>query len=138
LLSLLSTLEETTNEKKKNLQAHWNRQREKNNPEVCKKIREGKGRKIPTTSVGQRQSSSKVFESVTMLTPRKRLMFHDFYYAGIEMEMNEVATNNDTFWRETHRKKEKKGEKRGRDDLETKLTLREESIKIRDEKQNNS
>lgn len=41
-----------------------------------------------------RQSSSRDFESVTMLTPQNRLMFQDFY-AGIEME-----TTNDTIWRE--------------------------------------
>jgi hypothetical protein len=35
-------------------------------------------------------------ESVAMLTPHNRLMFHDFYYAGIEMEID-VATH---FWRE--------------------------------------
>lgn len=58
----------------------------------CGKIREDKkGEEIPSSSssVGQRQSSSRgrLPESVPMLTPHKRLMFHDFYYSGIEMEI---------------------------------------------------
>ena len=56
-------------------------------------------KKKSSSSVGKRQSSSQEFESVTMLTPNKRLMFHDFYYSR-HRNGNRVATTNDTFWRE--------------------------------------
>jgi hypothetical protein len=51
-------------------------------------------------------------ESVAMLTPHNRLMFHDFYYAGIEMEVERRATTNDTLWRETFVRSEPRHSKR--------------------------
>lgn len=84
-----------------------------------------------------------------MLTSHKRLMFHDFYYAGIEMEMKWRRTMThfggkllvdflpSIFHTENRTKGEKRNRVEGRDDLET-HSLENDSIKIRDGKQNNS